>query len=235
MDARPMGDPRMTRATIAFAVLALVAWAGLARGGEPTTATLDGVVADLWIEGHPRVSVTAAEVQLAGDGRVELAQHELAVGDDLSIRGGEGSVSLEDGTARSDGEVSAKLLADEPLDIRAEHFQIDVRGRTGAFTGSVVVTQGTLTLLCDRLDVTYDPETHQVSRVIAAGAVEIRQDDRLGRGQQATFDRGEGTVVLSGDPFLRQGPVQLRGTSITFRVDGGEISCDDCQAVFDGP
>ncbi len=211
---------------------ALIASAG---AEEPAPGPrLSGVEAQLWLEGQPTVAVEAEHAVLTGDERIDLGEHRLAVGDDLTIAGQEGSISPEDASAHTHGDVSAVLRSEEPLEIRAEHFRIDARQHRGTFTGSVVVTQGTLTLLCETLEVLYDAEGGQVSSVTAAGAVEIRQGDRLGRGQQATFDRASGAVVLTGEPFLRQGPVQLRGASIRFFVDGGEIACDGCQAVFDG-
>lgn len=119
-----------------------------------------------------------------------------------------------------------------PVEIRSERFDLDVRAGTGTFTGAVVVTHGQLVVTCERLEVVFDPEHQAMRSVVAIGGVEIRQGDRLGRGERAELDVELGTVVLSGSPYVEQGSVRLRGTEIRFDVAGGEVACTGCRAVF---
>ena len=193
----------------------------------------EGVSLDLALEGMPAVTVAAEEVR-ADDGEpMQVLRPQVDVGGELRLTGKRGTVDLE-GEVAAQGDIRAMLQAREPLEIRAERFQIDTGASQGRFSGAVEVTQGSLVLLCEELEVSYDPDTDLVRSVVATGAVEIRQEDRLARGQRAEFDRAEGAVVLTGEPYLEQGKVHLRGSVIRFHVDGGEITCEGCLAVFEG-
>lgn len=214
----------------------LVLLGAIAAGVQPTDAPrvhAQGVTLDLALEGLPAVTVVAAEVRGEQGQPIEVSQPRLDVGDELSLAGNEGSVDL-DGEVIAEGDVQATLLASQPLEIRADRFQIDLQQHKGRFSGAVEVTQGSLVLLCEELEVDYDTRTDLIQSVVATGSVEIRQKDRLARGQRAEFDRVSGTVELTGQPYLEQGKVHLRGSVIRFHVDGGEITCDGCQAVFEG-
>jgi len=228
MDARPLEEARVIIA------LALIAVAGVAMASPPPEATIraEGVSVDLCIEGAPRVGLEAESVEGESSGTLEMTRPRLDVGDDLSLSGEVGAVEVGRGDVVAEGDVTAVLRAKEPLEIRAERFAVDLQEGTGLFVGAVVVTQGTLVLLCERLDVT--TEGDEVRSVVASGSVEIRQDDRLARGGRAEFDRATGIVELTDDPYLVQGNVRLRGTRIRFDVEGGEIVCSGCQAVFSG-
>ncbi len=222
----------------------MMGWTGLtlallvsAGAGEPPAegarVHAEGVSLDLSLEGLPTVSVTAEEVRSDEGEPMQVQRPQVDVGGELRLTGERGTVDL-DGEVAAQGDIRAMLEAREPLEIRAERFQIDVNASQGRFTGAVEVTQGSLVLLCEELEVTYDPGTDLVRGVVASGAVEIRQEERKARGQRAEFDRATGTVVLTGEPYLEQGKVHLRGTIIRFFVDGGEITCEGCQAVFEG-
>ena len=216
-------------------VLGLTLLGAVAAGTPADDAKVraEGVKLDLALEGIPAVTVWAEEVQGQAGQPMVVSQPRLDVGEELQLSGERGTVERT-GEVAAEGDVRALLEANAPLEIRAQRFQIDVKQHTGRFTGAVEVTQGTLVLMCEDLQVEYDADTDLVRSVVATGAVEIRQDDRLARGERAQFDRAMGTVVLTGQPYLEQGKVHLRGSVIRFYVNGGEITCEGCQAVFEG-
>ncbi len=216
-------------------VLSLTLLGAVASGAPADDAKVraEGVTLDLALEGMPAVTVQAQEVEGEAGQPMTVAQPRLDVGDELQLSGERGTVDLT-GEVAAEGDIRALLEAKAPLEIRAERFRIDVKQHEGHFSGAVEVTQGTLVLLCEELLVRYDEASDGVRGVVASGTVEIRQGDRLARGERAEFDRATGTVVLTGQPYLEQGKVHLRGSVIRFYVDGGEITCEGCQAVFEG-
>jgi len=232
MDARSLEETRV----IARFALVLLALASPASASADADAELyaGGVSLDLWIDGAPRITLQAEAVEGESGAALDVTKPRLDVGEDLSLSGDGGTVEIGSGDVTAQGDVAAVLRARDPLEIRAERFALDLHAGTGRFSGAVVVTQGTLVLLCDQLDVTYDLDSEEVRSVVATGAVEIRQGDRLARGGRAEFDRATGIVELTDGPFLVQGNVRLRGTQIRFDVEGGEIGCSGCQAVFSG-
>ncbi len=219
---------KWTLAILGCLVLPVLAWAEATTG--PAGEARD-VAVDLWLEGAA-VHVTAAQARFAGETDISLTEPRVDVGEELSVRAGEAQVTLDPGAVEASDGVEGVFVAEQPVEIRAERFRIDVKAGTGVFEGAVVVTQGTLVLVCEHLSVEYDSRTQDVRSVTATGAVEIRQGDRLGRGETAVFDRATGTVVLSGSPYLEQGNVKLRGSTIRFDASGGEISCEGCRAIF---
>jgi len=201
--------------------------------GEPTSEAAD-VSVDLWLKGVPPIRVDATALSHRDSQAISLEAPRIAVGDDLHLEARDGLARLDGGELEAHGDVGATLAAGEPVEIRADRFSVDVKAGTGVFVGSVEVTQGTLVLMCDHLEVAYDRQTDEIRSVTARGGVEIRQGERLGRGEEAVFDRAGGAVELRGSPYLEEGKVRLRGQVIRFQVDGGEISCTGCRAVFGG-
>ncbi len=242
MDARSLVRSLLNRASPLAAawILAGVPLVGPAQASRaadvqegPLSEARD-VSLDLWLTGAPPIHVDADAVSESQRRSLVLDRPSVAVGSELTVRAQDGVAQLDEGTLETSGEVGATLDATAPVEIRADRFRVDVRAATGVFDGAVEVTQGDLALVCEHLEVTYDRQTEEVSSVVATGGVEIRQGDRLGRGERAVFDRTSGSVELSGSPYLEEGPVRLRGQTIRFHVDGGEISCDGCRAVFGG-
>lgn len=201
---------------------------------EPPSTVAREVSLDLWLTDAPPIHVDADSVSESDRRALILTRPCLTLGRELTLSAADGVAQLDQGTLETSGDVGATLSAKEPVEIRADRFRVDVRAGTGVFDGAVEVTQGDLALVCEHLEVTYDQASEEVSSVVATGGVEIRQGDRLGRGERAVFDRASGSVELSGSPYLEEGSVRLRGQAIRFRVDGGEISCDGCRAVFGG-
>jgi lipopolysaccharide transport protein LptA len=233
-----MGGEDVTRALALVPAITALWLASAALGEEspplePRSRATD-VSIDLWLDGVPAIRVDAASLDQAEGQRLELRRPRIAVGEELRLAADDGVARLDGGALEASGAVDATLDAGEPVEIRADRFSVDVRAGTGVFDGAVEVTQGTLVLMCEHLEVAYDRETDEIRSVTASGGVEIRQGDRLGRGDEAVFDREAGAVELRGSPYLEEGNVRLRGQVIRFRVDGGEISCTGCRAVFGG-
>jgi len=119
---------------------------------------------------------------------------------------------------------------DDPIDVKAKKSTArnTSDGKEVTFDGNVKVTQGDLTLTCDKLVILYN-EQHKssgteapakrlakdlqtisgVRSVTATGNVKITQDERMAVAGKALFDNSKRTITLTESPRLWQGPDML--------------------------
>lgn len=121
-----------------------------------------------------------------------------------------------------DSKAPLSILSDE-LDAR----QTEGR-RTLVFQRGVRVTQGDLTLSCDRLEAFYPAEGNQPDRLTAVGAVHVVQGRQQAWCDQAVYDRAKQRLTCEGNARFRDGDDQLSGRRIdidlakeTINVTGG--------------
>lgn len=115
---------------------------------------------------------------------------------------------------------------DKPVNIEAERMTYDDLRQVNIFDGKVVLTQGTLTILADRIVVRQDPEgfQHGTAEKGPAGFAYFRQKregvDEIvqGWGERIEYDaKGEKADMIGRARFLR-GVDEVRGNTI--RYDG---------------
>ena len=115
---------------------------------------------------------------------------------------------------------------DKPVNIEAERMTYDDLRQVNIFDGKVVLTQGTLTILADRIVVRQDPEgfQHGSAEKGPAGFAYFRQKregvDEIvqGWGERIEYDaKGEKADMIGRARFLR-GVDEVRGNTI--RYDG---------------
>jgi lipopolysaccharide export system protein LptA len=107
----------------------------------------------------------------------------------------------------------------DPIFISSDHMEVDRKRNTIVYKGRVVTVQGEMTLNSDALTAYYEPEMKQIKEVIAEGKVNVTQGDRIATGAKAVFNQKEQTLVLTGNPVVRQGNSQISGTRITFYIE----------------
>jgi len=81
-------------------------------------------------------------------------------------------------------------------------MEIDQKVNMAVFHDNVVAVQKDRTLKADKMDVTFNPETKQIEKVICIGNVEIIQKGNATYAQKAVYDAREQTFVLTGQPKL---------------------------------
>lgn len=118
----------------------------------------------------------------------------------------------------------AGALLDRPVEIDAEHLEVQARARKASYVGHAIVRRDGATLACDRLEVQGD-EHHEVKTITADGHVVVVDGDRRAEGEHATWDNVTGVLVVTGHPSARQGPREVTGERVTFTtgVDRVEI------------
>jgi len=129
---------------------------------------------------------------------------------------------------------------DDPIDVKAKKSTArnTSGGKEVTFDGNVKVTQGDLTLTCDKLIILYN-EQHKssgteapakrlakdlqtisgVRSVTATGNVKITQDERMAVAGKALFDNAKRTITLTEGPRLWQGPDMLVAHTIIVYLD----------------
>ncbi len=124
----------------------------------------------------------------------------------------------------------------ETITITSDRMELDQKKNTVVYMGNVVTVRGNVTMKSDTLTATYNPEMQRLTEVVAEGNLEVTQGNRIATGTKAIFNSDDNSVVLTGDPVIRQGNSQVSGCRIIMFineergvVDGG---CQRVKAVI---
>ena len=111
----------------------------------------------------------------------------------------------------------------KPVNVEADSVTLDDLKKIGVYEGNVILTQGTLTMRADRVEVTQDP--NGLKTVLATGnPVSFREKrDRVDEYVEAyaprvEFDNVKSLLTLSGGAQLRKGEDEIRGNVITYNT-----------------
>lgn len=107
----------------------------------------------------------------------------------------------------------------EPIFITSDRMEVDQKKQTITYTGRVVAQQGDLIMKSQVLTANYNADMKALNEVVAEGQVQVTQGDRVATGTKAVFDDKNQTIILTGDPVVRQGNSQVSGSRITFFVE----------------
>jgi lipopolysaccharide export system protein LptA len=118
----------------------------------------------------------------------------------------------------------AGALLARPVELRADRLEVDSRAQKATYLGHATAVRDGATLTCDRLEVQFD-ERRDVKTISARGHVVVVDGDRRAEGEHATWDNATGVLVVTGQPWVRQGPREVSGERVTFTsgVDRVEI------------
>lgn len=192
------------------------AWSQASNGAPVLVGEVDSGAARIALRsGHSGGVIDSWEIGRALDpGEIEraLASVRIAV-----LRPATPAVSSEPAAAEGDVE-PAGLRTDEPISIRSE--QLDVVSREGrrhlVFRDHVVVRQGDVELRANQLDAFYAAGDSQPERLVARGAVEVAQGERVAHCDEAIYEREQNSIVCTGRAELVQGCDVVRGERLEF-------------------
>jgi lipopolysaccharide transport protein LptA len=120
--------------------------------------------------------------------------------------------------------------SDAPLSIVSDSLDAAQQAgrRTLVFQNGVRVTQGDLTLNCDRLEAIYPIDANQPDRLVAQGSVHVAQGRQQAWCDEAVYDRARQRLTCEGNARFQDGGNQLAGRVIdidlakeTINVTGG--------------
>lgn len=122
--------------------------------------------------------------------------------------------------------------SDAPIDLKADHIELQDKANRALFTGNVVVKQAEMTLNAARMTVTYAGQistgaTPEAQRIDASGGVTVTRPTQSARGNFAVYDLNKRVITMLGAVTLIQAGNTVSGGRLTINLDTG-------RAVIDG-
>jgi lipopolysaccharide export system protein LptA len=117
-----------------------------------------------------------------------------------------------------------KADRDKPVNLEADSVTLDDIKKISVYEGNVVLSQGTLMLRADRVQVTQNASG--LDRVSATGRpvafrqkIDGRDEFIEGFANRIEYDNGKSQLELIGEAQLRRGSDELRGAQISYNAD----------------
>jgi lipopolysaccharide export system protein LptA len=131
--------------------------------------------------------------------------------------------ALAQGASLAFGEMS--IDPDSPIELSADELSVSQPDGAATFTGNVEVAQGDLRIAAQAMRIEYaqgtDDDRNRISRLFASGGVTVVTPSEAAEAQEAVYSIADGTVVLTGDVLLTQGPNAISGERLTIDLAGG--------------
>ena len=108
-----------------------------------------------------------------------------------------------------------------PVEVTSEQLDVSRADGRAIFTGNVLVTQAAMRLTAPRMEVEYIEGEGRISRMTATGGVTFVNGEEAAEADDAVYTLTDGTVVLTGDVILTQGPNALAGDRLVIDLDTG--------------
>jgi lipopolysaccharide export system protein LptA len=106
-----------------------------------------------------------------------------------------------------------------PVHINSQQLEADYQAKVITFIGDVVARQKEFTLYADRLLLFIGGKMEEIEKIVARGNVRMVQGERTATCDEATYYHREGTVVLRGEPVVREGNNWVSGKRIIYYID----------------
>jgi len=112
---------------------------------------------------------------------------------------------------------------DKPMNIEADTARMDDVQKLAIYEGKVILTQGTLWLSADRVDVRQDAEGFTSGLAVGSPVqfrqkLEGREEYAHGWAERIEYDARQEEVRLLGSARLQKGEEELRGSMITYNA-----------------
>lgn len=110
----------------------------------------------------------------------------------------------------------------EPVEVTSERLEVDQTAGIATFIEDVIVVQGEMRLSAPRVRVEYSTgEQGQIELMHATGGVTMVNGEETAEGDEAIYRVSVGTVVMTGDVIVTQGPNVLAGQRLDVDLDTG--------------
>ena len=109
----------------------------------------------------------------------------------------------------------------KPVNVEANSVRVEDAKKTAVYEGHVVLTQGTLMITADRIDVQQDDQGFSSGDAIGKPVyfrqkMDGREEFAEGWAERIQYDGRSDKLRLSGQARLKRGEDELRGTLITY-------------------
>jgi lipopolysaccharide export system protein LptA len=110
-----------------------------------------------------------------------------------------------------------------PINISSDTFQADLNGKTGTWSGNVVVVQGDTKMRSN--SVRMSTVNGKVDKVLATGNVVVDSPKSgTATGENGVYSVGPRTVVMTGNVVLKKGKDVMRGAQLTVNLVTGQAT-----------
>ena len=111
----------------------------------------------------------------------------------------------------------------EPLEMTAEHLDLDVEAKTALLTGSVKLTKGALTVACPRVEIRYDQVPH-VTWAKGSGGVVAEVKGVRAEAPEVELDMAGQALSLRGGVRLTRGEGWITAEQATIQIATGKVA-----------
>ena len=110
---------------------------------------------------------------------------------------------------------------DLPVEVTADNLSVDQETGTAVFTDNVVIAQGEMRLSAAKVLVVYKTAAEGIERLEASGGVTLVSGEDAAESEAANYDIDNGSIVMTGNVLLVQGPSVLSADQMTVRLREG--------------
>lgn len=115
---------------------------------------------------------------------------------------------------------------DLPVEVTADSLAVNQENGTAIFTGNVVIIQGEMRIAAAKVLVVYNKENSGIDRLEASGGVTLISGPDAAEAELANYDITTGTIVMSNNVLLTQGPSALSSDNMTVNLRDGTARMD---------
>jgi lipopolysaccharide export system protein LptA len=114
--------------------------------------------------------------------------------------------------------VSAQADKEEPIIITSQTLIADNNLNTVTFEGTVVAKNEDITIYSDKMEVFYNNNLGEITKIYAHGNVRALKNDRTIFSDEATYLEDEEKIIFTGEPKAVDGENVITGTEIIFFI-----------------
>ena len=123
--------------------------------------------------------------------------------------------------AKQGGAIIGQQNSNAPIDISSDSFQADLNGKTGTWTGNVVVVQADTKLRANSVRMT--TVNGKADKIMASGNVVVDSPKTgTATGDNGVYSVVPRTVVLTGNVVLKKGKDVMQGAQLTVNLATGQ-------------
>ncbi|NNL19426.1 MAG: lipopolysaccharide transport periplasmic protein LptA [Boseongicola sp.] len=112
-----------------------------------------------------------------------------------------------------------------PVEVSADALSIDQESGAATFDGNVLVVQGDVRMSAGQVVIVYATDgagsANGISRLVASGGVTFVTATDAAEARTAEYSIEGGTVTLTGDVLLTQGPTAISGDKLVVDLNSG--------------
>lgn len=127
---------------------------------------------------------------------------------------------------------------DLPIEITAEHFEINQTDRLAIFTGDVLAIQGDIDLRSQKMIVYYSKEAadqpQSITKVQTIGDVIISTDAKTVVGNNGLYEVDKKQMIVTGDVIVKDGTNEIMGDKLVYDFTNGSSKMESASTQSSG-